>query len=129
MDAPRVTKVEITQANPQREPTRQNVCAITWPGRAAPLKRSPQEQRSRMIRRHIKPGTRLAVKLSPGERDLVIERAFLDTDIETRRVSGLQKNSFNDTLARSGHPCSLNPRQHPTALAEALNAALHLSAL
>ncbi len=35
-----------------------------------------------MIRKYIEPGTRLPVKLSTRERDLVIERAFLDPDIE-----------------------------------------------
>jgi hypothetical protein len=36
-----------------------------------------------MIRKHIKPGTKLAVGLSARERDLVVERAFLDPEIET----------------------------------------------
>jgi DNA-binding MarR family transcriptional regulator len=35
-----------------------------------------------MIRRYIEPGTRLPVKLSIRERDLVVERAFLDPAIE-----------------------------------------------
>lgn len=35
-----------------------------------------------MIRKYIKPGTQLAVKLSPRERDLVVERAFLDPEVE-----------------------------------------------
>ena len=35
-----------------------------------------------MIRKHIEPGTRLPVKLSTRERDLVVERAFLDPAIE-----------------------------------------------
>ncbi len=35
-----------------------------------------------MIRKYIKPGTRLVVELSDCERDLVVERAFLDPDIE-----------------------------------------------
>ena len=37
-----------------------------------------------MIRRHIKPGTRLPVQLSVRERDLVVDRALLDPDIETQ---------------------------------------------
>lgn len=37
-----------------------------------------------MIRKHIKPATRLAVRLSARERDLVVERAFLDPAIETQ---------------------------------------------
>jgi repressor LexA len=36
-----------------------------------------------MIRKYIKPGTRLAVTLSARERNLVVERAFLDPEIET----------------------------------------------
>lgn len=36
-----------------------------------------------MLRKHIKPGTRLAVRLSARERDLVLERAFLDPEAET----------------------------------------------
>jgi DNA-binding MarR family transcriptional regulator len=35
-----------------------------------------------MIGKYIKPGTRLAVELSTRERDLVLERAFLDPEIE-----------------------------------------------
>lgn len=35
-----------------------------------------------MIRKRIEPGTRLPVKLSTRERDLVIERTFLDPEIE-----------------------------------------------
>jgi DNA-binding MarR family transcriptional regulator len=37
-----------------------------------------------MIRKHIEPGTRLPVKLSTRERDLVVERAFLDPAIEAQ---------------------------------------------
>jgi hypothetical protein len=36
-----------------------------------------------MIRKVIKPGTQFAVKLSVRERDLVVERAFLDPELET----------------------------------------------
>src|SRR6266849_4596012 len=35
-----------------------------------------------MIRKFIKPDTRLAIRLSTRERDLVVERAFLDPEIE-----------------------------------------------
>src|SRR5712692_3313084 len=35
-----------------------------------------------MIRKFIKPCTRLAIRLSTRERDLVVERAFLDPEIE-----------------------------------------------
>lgn len=35
-----------------------------------------------MIRKYIQPGTQLPVKLSMRERDLVIERAFLDPEVE-----------------------------------------------
>jgi hypothetical protein len=35
-----------------------------------------------MTRKHIAPGTRLAVALSARERDLVVEKAFLDPEIE-----------------------------------------------
>jgi DNA-binding MarR family transcriptional regulator len=35
-----------------------------------------------MIQKYIKPGTQLAVRLSARERDLVIERAFLDPEVE-----------------------------------------------
>jgi hypothetical protein len=35
-----------------------------------------------MIRKYIRPGTRLPVRLSTRERDLVVERAFLDPEIE-----------------------------------------------
>lgn len=35
-----------------------------------------------MIRKYIEPGTRLPVRLSTRERDLVVERAFLDPAIE-----------------------------------------------
>ena len=34
--------------------------------------------------RHIRPGTRIPFPLSPRERDLVVERAFLDSRIESR---------------------------------------------
>ena len=33
---------------------------------------------------HIRPGTRIPFRLSPRERDLVVERAFLDSEIEPR---------------------------------------------
>ena len=36
-----------------------------------------------MMRKHIKPGTQLAVRLSTRERDLVVEKAFLDPEVET----------------------------------------------
>src|SRR5574339_309679 len=36
-----------------------------------------------MTRKFIEPGTRLAVRLSARERDLIVERAFLDPAIET----------------------------------------------
>jgi repressor LexA len=36
-----------------------------------------------MIRKYIEPGTRLPVKLSTRERDLVVDRALLDPEIET----------------------------------------------
>lgn len=36
-----------------------------------------------MIRKYIKPGTRLPVTLSTRERDLVVEKAFLDPEVET----------------------------------------------
>jgi repressor LexA len=35
-----------------------------------------------MTRKYIKPGTQLAVRLSVRERDLVVERAFLDPEVE-----------------------------------------------
>jgi len=35
-------------------------------------------------RTYVTPGTRLALTLSPRERDLILERAFLDPEIETR---------------------------------------------
>jgi repressor LexA len=35
-------------------------------------------------RHHIKPGTRLTFSLSSRERDVIVERAFLDPEIETR---------------------------------------------
>ncbi len=37
-----------------------------------------------MIRKYIKPGTQLAVRLSIRERDLVVERAFLDPEIDAQ---------------------------------------------
>jgi repressor LexA len=37
-----------------------------------------------MIRKRIKPGTRLAVRLSARERDAILERAFLEPEIEER---------------------------------------------
>jgi len=37
-----------------------------------------------MTRQYIKPGTRLAVKLSAGERDVTVEKAFLDPEIATQ---------------------------------------------
>jgi repressor LexA len=36
-----------------------------------------------MIRKYIKPGTQLPVRLSTRERDLVVEKAFLDPEVET----------------------------------------------
>ena len=36
-----------------------------------------------MIRKYLKPGTQLAVRLSTRERDLVVEKAFLDPEVET----------------------------------------------
>ena len=44
----------------------------------------PHEQPSRMIRKHIASGTRLAIQLSSQERDVVLERAFLDPDVEAQ---------------------------------------------
>jgi hypothetical protein len=35
-----------------------------------------------MIRKHIKPGTQLPIRLSARERDLVVEKAFLDPEVE-----------------------------------------------
>ena len=37
-----------------------------------------------MIRKHITPGTELAVRLSSHERDLVVDRAFLDPEIDAK---------------------------------------------
>lgn len=37
-----------------------------------------------MIRKSIKPGTRLTVRLSMRERDLVVERAFLEPEVEAQ---------------------------------------------
>ena len=36
-----------------------------------------------MIRKYLKPGTQLVVRFSVRERDLVIEKAFLDSDVDT----------------------------------------------
>lgn len=57
-----------------------------------------------MIRKYIKPGTRLAVRLSARERDLVLGRAFLDPKVETalqqavRTGSGLVVNFDLDDI-------------------------------
>jgi repressor LexA len=63
-----------------------------------------------MIRRYIKPGTKLAVRLSERERDLVVERAFLDPEVETalqqaasvgpKLVVNLDLDDIDDLLGR-----------------------------
>jgi len=42
----------------------------------------PHERASGMTRKYIAPGTQLAFRLSKRERDLVIEKAFLDPEVE-----------------------------------------------
>jgi repressor LexA len=61
-----------------------------------------------MIRKYIKPGTQLAVRLSARERDLVVERAFLDPEVEkvlqqaarvgSRLVVNLNLDDIDDLL-------------------------------
>jgi hypothetical protein len=34
--------------------------------------------------RHIRPGSRIPFRLSASERDLIVERAFLDSEVESR---------------------------------------------
>lgn len=35
-------------------------------------------------RRYIKPGSRISFRLSPRERDMIVDRAFLDPEVESR---------------------------------------------
>lgn len=53
-----------------------------------------------MTRKYIKPGTRLPIRLSTRERDLVIERAFLDPEVEAALLRA--------TLVRSKLVVNLN---------------------
>ena len=77
-----------------------------------------------MIRKYIKPGTQLPVRLSARERDLVVEKAFLDPEVEralqrasavgSKLVVNLNLDDIDDLLgcvAAEANHCD-DPRVH-----------------